>query len=193
VIEVEALIRPSKGDRVFGPSIRGRRAGGRHQYMTVVELLLPLALLRPMSTEDDVDFSVDAWECSASSPFLLLRLSRFSGSSSWWGRWQRLEGSAVPDGVLEVSAVPEGVAHVLMVRTLGVEDVVQCTFASAGCPSGTRGGWSCGVDFFVRPLLPTLVGLLVHVALWCRRCRLCSSDEFMSSFVGDDVEVRFHE
>jgi hypothetical protein len=77
-----------------------------------------------MSSEDDVDFSVDAWECSASSPFLLLRLSRFSGSSSWWARWQRLEGSAVPDGVLEVSAVLEGVAHVLMVRTLGVEDVV---------------------------------------------------------------------
>jgi hypothetical protein len=39
-----------------------------------------------MSTEDDVDFSVDARECSASSPVLLLRLSRFSGSSSWWGR-----------------------------------------------------------------------------------------------------------
>jgi hypothetical protein len=40
-----------------------------------------------MSTEDDVDFSIDAWECSASSPFLLLRLSRFLGSSSRWGRW----------------------------------------------------------------------------------------------------------
>jgi hypothetical protein len=40
------------------------------------------------------------------------------------GRWQRLEGSAVPDGVLEVSAVLEGVAHVLVVWTLGVEDVV---------------------------------------------------------------------
>jgi hypothetical protein len=124
VIEVEPLIRSSEGNRVFGPSIRGGRTGGRYQYLTVIELLLPLAFLRPMSSEDDVDFSVDAWECSASSPFLLLRLSRFSGSSSWWARWQRLEGSAVPDGVLEVSAVLEGVAHVLMVRTLGVEDVV---------------------------------------------------------------------
>jgi hypothetical protein len=159
----------------------------------VVELLLPLAFLRPVSAEDDVDFSVDARECSASSPFLLLRLSRFSGSSLWWGRWQRLEGSVVPDGVLEVSAVPEGVAHVLMVRTLGVEDVVQCTFAFTGCPSGTRGGWSGSVDFFARPLLPTLVGLLVHVASWCRRCKLRSSDEVMSSFVGGDVEVRFPE
>jgi hypothetical protein len=40
-----------------------------------------------MSAEDDVDFSVDAREGFASSPFLLLRLSRFFGSSSRWGRW----------------------------------------------------------------------------------------------------------
>jgi hypothetical protein len=85
MIEVEPLIRPSEGDRVFGPSIRGRRTGGCHQYLTVVELLLPLALLRPMSAKDDIDFSIDARECSASSPFLLLGLPRFFGSSSWWG------------------------------------------------------------------------------------------------------------
>jgi hypothetical protein len=191
MIEVEPLIHPSEGDRVFGPSIWGRRTGGRHQYLTVIELLLPLALLRPMSAEDDVDFSVDAWECSASSPFLLLWLSRFSGS--WWWRWQRLEGSTVPDGVLEVSAAPEGVAHVLVVQTLGVEDVVQCLFASAGCPSGTRDEWSGGVDFFARPLLPTLVGLLVCITSWCRRCRLRSSDDVLSPFVDGDVEVRFLE
>jgi hypothetical protein len=87
MIKVEPLIRPSEGDRVFGPSIRGGRTGGHHQYLMVVEILLPLTFLRPMSAEDDVDFSVDARECSASSPFLLLRLSRFSRSSSWWGRW----------------------------------------------------------------------------------------------------------
>jgi hypothetical protein len=104
-----------------------------------------------------------------------------------------LEGSVVPDGVLEVSTVPEGVAHVLVVRALGIEDVVQCTFASARCSSGARGGWSSGVDFFARPLLPTLVGLLVHVTSWCRRCKLCPSDEVLSSFVGGDVEVRFPE
>jgi hypothetical protein len=86
VIEVEPLIRPSEGNRVFGPLIWGRRAGGHHQYLTVVELLLPLTFLRPVSAEDDVDFSVNAWERSASSPLLLLRLSRFFGSSSWWGR-----------------------------------------------------------------------------------------------------------
>jgi hypothetical protein len=72
-----------------------------------------------------------------------------------------LEGSAIPDRVLEVSAVPKGVAHIFVVRALGVEDVVQCLFASAGCPSGARDGWSSGVDLFTRPLLPALVGLLV--------------------------------
>jgi hypothetical protein len=71
-----------------------------------------------------------------------------------------LEGSVVPDRVLEVSAVPEGVAHVLVVRALGVEDVVQCTFASVRCSSGARGGWPDGVDFFARPVLPTFVGVV---------------------------------
>jgi hypothetical protein len=174
---------------VLRPSVRGGRTGGRYQYLTVVELLLPLALLRPVSAEDDIDFSVDVGECSASSPFLLLRLSRFSGSSSWWGRWKRLEGSTIPDGVLEVSAVSKGVAHVLVVWTLGIKDVVQCSFASMGCPSGTRDGWSGSVNLVVRPLLPTLVGLLVHVTSWCRWCRLCSSDEILSPFVDGDVEV----
>jgi hypothetical protein len=80
-----------------------------------------------------------------------------------------------------------------MVWALVVEDVVQCTFASTGCPSGARGGWSSGVDFFARPLLPMLVRLLVQITSWCRLCRLCSSDEVLSSFVGGDVEVRFPE
>jgi hypothetical protein len=56
--------------------------------------------------------------------------------------------------VLEVSAIPEGVAHVLVVRALGIEDVVQRAFASARSSSGARGGWSDGVDLFTRPLLP---------------------------------------
>jgi hypothetical protein len=90
----------------------------------VVELLLPLTFLRSMPAKDDVDFSIDVRERSASSPLMLLRLSRFSRSSSWWGRWQRLEWSVVPHGVLEVSAVPKGVVHVFVVRALGVEDVV---------------------------------------------------------------------
>jgi hypothetical protein len=102
-----------------------------------------------------------------------------------------LEGSAIPHGVLEVSAFPEGVAHVFVVR--GVEDVVQCTFASVRSSSGVRGGWSGGMDFFTRPLLPMFVRLLVRVVSWCRRCRLCSSDEVLSSFVSGDVEVGFPE
>jgi hypothetical protein len=77
-----------------------------------------------MSTENDVDFSVDTREGSTSPLLLLLGLSRFSRSSSWWGRRQRLEVSVVPHGMLEVCAVLEGVAHVLVVRALSVEDVV---------------------------------------------------------------------
>jgi hypothetical protein len=193
VVEVEQLIRPSEDDRVFGPSIQGGRTSGRYQYLTVVELLLSLAFLRPMPAEDDVDFSVDAREGSTSSSLLLLGLSRFSRSSSWWGRWQRLEGSAVTHRVLEVSAVPKGVAHVFVVWALGVEDVVQRAFTSARSSSGARGGWSGSVDFFTRPLLPTFVGLLVRVVSRCHRCRICSLDEVLSSFVGGDVEVGFLE
>ena len=104
-----------------------------------------------------------------------------------------MEGSAIPDGVLELSTILEGMAHILMVRALGVEDVVQCSFASVRCPSGTRDGWSGGMDFVARPLLPTLVGLLVRVASRRRRCRLRSSDEVLSSLIGGDVEVGFPE
>jgi hypothetical protein len=88
-----------------------------------------------------------------------------------------LEGSAIPHGMLEVSAVPDGVAHVFVVQALGIEDVVQCAFASERSSSGARGRRSSGVDLFTRPLLPAFVGLLVRVASRCCRCRLCSSDE----------------
>jgi hypothetical protein len=104
-----------------------------------------------------------------------------------------LEGSAVPDGVLEVSTVPKGVAHVLVVRALSIKDVVQCTFASARPSSGARGRWSGGMHFFARPLLPAFVGLLVRVASWRRRCRFRSPDEVLSSLIGGDVEVGFSE
>jgi hypothetical protein len=104
-----------------------------------------------------------------------------------------LEGSAIPDGVLEVSAVPKGMTHILVVRALGIEDVVQCSCASAGCPSGMRDGWSSGMDFFTRPLLPALVGLLVRVAPWCGWSGLRSSDEVLGTLIGGDVEVRLPE
>jgi hypothetical protein len=99
----------------------------------------------------------------------------------------------MPDGVLEVSVVSKGVEHVLVVRALGVEDVVQRALASTRSSSGARGRWSGGVNFFVRPLLPTLVVLLVRVASRCHWCWLRSSDEVLSSLVGGDVEVGFPE
>jgi hypothetical protein len=104
-----------------------------------------------------------------------------------------LEGSAVSDGVLEVSAVPKAVAHVLVVRALGVEDVIQRAFASARSSPSARGRWSGGVHFFARPLLPAFVGLLVRVASRCYRRGLRSPDEVLSSLVGGDVEVGFPE
>jgi hypothetical protein len=175
------------------PSVRSGRTGGCHQYLAIVELLLSLVFLRSVSAEDDVDLSVDTWEGSSSSLLLLLGLSRFSWSSPRRRRGSRLEGSVVPDEVLEVFAVPKGVAHVFVVQALGVEDVVQRAFASSRSSSGARGGRSGGMDLFARPLLPTLVGLLVCVASWRCRCWLRSSDEVPSSLVGGDIEVGFPE
>jgi hypothetical protein len=104
-----------------------------------------------------------------------------------------LEGSAVPDRVLEVPAVPKSVAHVLVVWALGVEDVVQRALTSVRSSSGARSWWPGGVYFFAGPLLPAFVGLLVRVASWCRRCGLCSSDEVLGPLVGGVVEVGFPE
>jgi hypothetical protein len=86
VVEVEPLICSGEGDRVLRPSVWGGRTGSRHQYLTIVELLLSLVLLRSVSAEDDIDLSVDAREGSTSSLLLLLGLSRFSWSSSRRGR-----------------------------------------------------------------------------------------------------------
>jgi hypothetical protein len=83
VVEVEPLICSGEGDQVLRPSVRGGRTGSRHQYLTIVEFLLSLGFLRPMSAEDDVDLSVNVREGSTSSLLLLLGLSRFS---SRWGR-----------------------------------------------------------------------------------------------------------
>jgi hypothetical protein len=104
-----------------------------------------------------------------------------------------LERSAIPDEMLEVSTVPQGVAHILVIRAMGIEDVVQCPLASAGCTSSKRDGWSSSMNLFTRSLLPTLVGLIVRVTPRCRRSRLRSSDEVLSPFVGGDVEVHLPE
>jgi hypothetical protein len=47
------------------------------------------------------------------------------------------------------------------------------------------------MDLFTRPLLPTLVRLLVRVAPRCWWRRFCPSDEVLGPFVSGDVEVRF--
>jgi hypothetical protein len=83
------------------------------------------------------------------------------------------------------------VAHVLVVRALGAEDVVQRALASARSSPGARGRWSGGMHLFAWSLLPAFVRLLVHVASWRCRCGLCSSDEVLGSLVGGDVEVGF--
>jgi hypothetical protein len=93
--------------------------------------------------------------------------------------------------MLEVSTVSQGVAHIPVIRAPGIEDVVQCALTSSGCASGMRGEWSGGMDLFTGPLLPTLVGLLVRVALWCWWRRFRSPDEVLSPFVSSDVEVHF--
>jgi hypothetical protein len=93
--------------------------------------------------------------------------------------------------MLEVSAVPQGVAHVLVVRALGIEDVVQCPLTSTGCPSGTCDGWFGIMDLLTRPLFPMSVGLLVCVTPRCRWRRFRSPDEVLGTFVRGDVEVRF--
>jgi hypothetical protein len=80
-------------------------------------------------------------------------------------------------------------AYILVIRALSIEDVVQCPLASAGCTSGTRDGWSGGMDLFTGPLLPTLVGLLVSIAPRCWWRGFRSPDEVLSPLVSGDVEV----
>jgi hypothetical protein len=58
-----------------------------------------------MASEDDIGLPVDAREGSSTASTLLLRLTLFGRFSSWWGRRQRLERSAVADEILEVPAV----------------------------------------------------------------------------------------
>jgi hypothetical protein len=81
------------------------------------------------------------------------------------------------------------VAHVLVVRALGVKDVIQCPFASTGRTSGSSDGSSGGMYLLTRPLLPAPVRLLVRVAPWCRWCRFRTSDEVLGLLVSGDVEV----
>jgi hypothetical protein len=64
---------------------------------------------------------------------------------------------------LESLQFHECVAHVLVVRTLGVKDFIQCLHSSTGCAVGPSGRWPSGVHLLTRPFLPVLVRLLVRV------------------------------
>jgi hypothetical protein len=94
------------------------------------------------------------------------------------------------DGVFEVSAVPQGVAHVLVIRTLGVEDLIQCSHSSVKCTAGSSGRWSGGVHILAGPFFPALVRLLVHIPPRCGQCRFCASDEVLGLLIHSDVDVR---
>jgi hypothetical protein len=99
----------------------------------------------------------------------------------------------MPNGVFEVSIVPHGVAHVLVIQTLGVEDLVQCSHSSAGCAAGSSGRWPGGVHLLAGPLFPALVQLLVQVPPRRGRHRFCTSDEVLGPLIHGDVDVRLLE
>jgi hypothetical protein len=95
----------------------------------------------------------------------------------------------MPDEVFEVSAVPKGVAHVLVIRTLGVEDFIQCPHSSVRCPTGSSGRWPDSVHLLTRPFFPVLFWMLVCILPWCRWHRFCASDEVLGPLIHGDVSA----
>jgi hypothetical protein len=99
----------------------------------------------------------------------------------------------MPDGVFEVSAVPQRVAHVLVIQTLGVEDLIQCSHSSMGYAAGSSDWWPGGVHLLAGPLFPAFVRLLAHIPPRCGRCRFCASDVVLGLLIRSDVDVCFPE
>jgi hypothetical protein len=68
----------------------------------------------------------------------------------------------MPDGVFEVSVVPQRVAHVLVIPTLGVEDLIQCSHSSMGCAAGSSDWWPGGVHLLVgeREMCPWAISIM---------------------------------
>jgi hypothetical protein len=99
----------------------------------------------------------------------------------------------VPNRVFEIPAVPQGVPHILVIRALGIEDLVQCSYPSAGCAAGSSGRWPDGVHLLVGSLLPAFVLLLVRVPSRCGWYGLCASNQVPSSLIRGDVDVRLPE
>jgi hypothetical protein len=95
----------------------------------------------------------------------------------------------MPDGMFEVSAVPQGVAHVLVVRTLRVEDFIQCPYSFAVRAAGLSSKWPSGMHLLTRPFLPALVRLLVHVPSWYEWRGFRVPDEVLGPLVRGDVDV----
>jgi hypothetical protein len=79
--------------------------------------------------------------------------------------------------------------HVLVVRTLGIKDFIQCLYPSAGCAAGSSDGWTGGAHLLAGPLLPAPVRRLVRIAPWRGWCGFCASDEVLGTFIRGDVEV----
>jgi hypothetical protein len=95
--------------------------------------------------------------------------------------------------VFEVSAGPQRVAHVLVIQTLGVEDLVQCSHSSTGCVAGLSDRWPNGVHLLAGPLFPAFVWLLVHIPPRRGRCGFCASNEVLGPLIYGDVDVRLLE
>jgi hypothetical protein len=80
-----------------------------------------------------------------------------------------------------------------VVRTLGVEDLVQHPYIATRRAAGPSRRRPNDMHFFPGPLVPALILLLVHVLLWGRGCRLHMPDEVLSSLIGGDANVRLLE
>jgi hypothetical protein len=99
----------------------------------------------------------------------------------------------MPDRVLEVPAISQSVAHLLVVRTLGVEDLIQRPYSAAGHTAGPR--WLVAQRCALLPeaSCPSICPLMVHVLSWRWKCGLRASNEVLVSFVGGDVDIRLLE
>jgi hypothetical protein len=62
-----------------------------------------------------------------------------------------------------------------------------------GCTAGSSGRWPRGVHLLAGPLFLAFIPLLVHVPLWCGRCRFCTSDEVLGPLICGDIDVRLPE
>jgi hypothetical protein len=95
----------------------------------------------------------------------------------------------MPDGVFEISVVPQGVVHVLVIRALGVEDLVQCSYSSAG----SSGRWPDGMHLVTGSFLLAFVWQLVCISSQHEWCGFHTSDEVLGPLIHGDVDVHLPE